>query len=121
MIISFYLIQYQIIYGGDYMQNKVKEFNSKLTCCKKPMPVCARLLDISSELGELQKEYLKASSYGTKEFQNNSDFEMEFGDVLYSLMCLANECGLNAYTALEKALEKYSKRVKNNNSLGSGR
>ncbi len=103
------------------MQNKVKEFNNKLDCHKKPIPINARLLDISSEFGELAKEYLKATSYGTKSFENTLDFELEFGDVLYSLLSLANECNLDANVALEKVLDKYSKRFKNNNNLGSGR
>ena len=29
-----------------------------------------RLLDIKSEIGELAKEYLKSSNYGTKTFEN---------------------------------------------------
>ena len=41
------------------------------------MPVYARLLDIESEVGELAKEYLKGSSYGTKEFEMTDDFKEE--------------------------------------------
>ena len=37
------------------MQNKVKEFNQTIPH-KKAMPTMARLMDISSELGELLKE-----------------------------------------------------------------
>ena len=51
------------------MQNKVKEFNEIRICHKESMPIYARLLDIESELGELSKEYLKGSSYGTKIFE----------------------------------------------------
>ena len=40
----------------------------KKTAHKKPMPVYARILDIQSELGELAKEYLKHSRYGTVDF-----------------------------------------------------
>ncbi|MBQ7797794.1 MAG: hypothetical protein IJ371_01575 [Clostridia bacterium] len=47
------------------MQNKVKNFNDNRTCHKKPMPTFARILNIQSEMGELSKEYLKNSKYGT--------------------------------------------------------
>ena len=73
------------------MQEKVREFNNNMPCHKKPMPTWARVADIQSELGELNKEVLKASNYGTKEFELNEEFVMEFGDCLYSLMSLANE------------------------------
>lgn len=101
------------------MQEKVKEFNDSLTIHKTPMPISARLLDISSELGELNKEYLKATKYGTQNFTHSQDFELEFGDVLYSLFCLANETGIDAETALDKVLEKYKNRANKNQSIGN--
>ena len=103
------------------MQNKVKDFNNSMPVHKKPMPVYARILDIQSEVGELGKEYLKHSKYGTKEFEQTDEFVMEYGDCLYSLLCLANECSINANTALDKVLEKYKKRIEKNNNMGSGR
>ena len=57
------------------MQHKVKEFNESKTCHREPMPVYARLLDIESEIGELAKEYLKNSKYGTKDFEMTDDFK----------------------------------------------
>lgn len=101
------------------MQNKVKEFN-KTIVHKKPMPLFARLLDIQSELGELNKEYLKATNYGTKEFEKTDDFEMEFGDVLYALLSAANETGIDASLALSRALNKMQSRMQKRNNLGSG-
>jgi len=103
------------------MQEKVKNFNDNMPCHKKPMPTWARVADIQSELGELSKEILKASKYGTKEFELNDNFVMEFGDCLYSLMSLANELGIDANQALDKVLDKYQKRINNNNNMGSGR
>lgn len=102
------------------MQNKVREFNSNRSCHLKPMPVAGRLLDIESELGELGKEYLKCSKYGTAEFVKNEDFELEFGDVLYSLLSLADEAGIDSNEALDKVLKKYQDRISKNNSMGSG-
>ena len=58
------------------MINKIKEFNENKKCHQKPMPAYARILDVQSELGELAKEYLKNSKYGTSEFQISEDFEL---------------------------------------------
>ena len=102
------------------MQNKVKEFNNAKNCHKEPMPVYARLCDVQSEMGELAKEYLKATDYGTKPFAITPDFELEFGDVLYSLLSLATETGIDANCCLDKILDKYQKRINKNKTLGSG-
>ena len=103
------------------MQEKVETFNKNKGVHNKPMPIYARLLDIQSELGELSKEYLKNSKYGTIDFKITDDFELEFGDVLYALLSLANELNLNANDALDKVIDKYKNRIKENNNLGSGR
>ena len=102
------------------MQNKVREFNANRNCHLKPMSVASRLLDIESELGELGKEYLKCSKYGTAEFVMNEDFEFEFGDVLYSLLSLADEVNIDSEEALSKVLKKYQARIDKNKSMGSG-
>jgi len=101
------------------MQQKVKDFNSSMPCHTKPMPPSARLLDISSEIGELAKEVLKASKYGTKDFAVTEDFKMEFGDVLYSLLSLAIETGIDAEESLDKILAKYKARIEKKGSMGS--
>lgn len=103
------------------MQKRVDDFNKLRGCHEKPMPVSARLLDVQSELGELSKEVLKNSKYGTEEFVMTEEFEMEYGDVLYSLLSLGTECGLDAEKALDKVLEKYKKRIEKNKSMGSGK
>ena len=101
------------------MQNKVKEFNNLRGCHLEPMPVPARLMDIASEFGELAKEYLKHSNYGTDKFQVEDDFKMELGDVMYSLLSLAEEVGVNAEECLDMVIDKYSKRINKGNSMGS--
>ena len=101
------------------MQKKVNKFNKTRYAHKKPMPPHARLLDISSELGELEKEYLENSKYGTQEFKLSDEFEMEFGDTLYSLLSLADELNLDAEKCLDKALKKYNSRIAKNKSMGS--
>ena len=103
------------------MQKKVKDFNDNKGVHSKQMSMSARLMDISSELGELDKEYLKCTKYGSKDFEISQDFIMEYGDVLYSLLSLANELKIDANGALSIVLEKYQKRINENNNMGSGR
>ena len=103
------------------MQKKVSEFNEKKSCHTKPMPVYARIIDIQSELGELGKEYLKSSKYGTADFEVTEDFKMEFGDVIYSVLSLANELGIDSEKCLNLALEKYKKRIEKSSSMQSGK
>lgn len=103
------------------MQNKVQEFNKLRNCHTEKMPVSARVLDIQSEVGELAKEVLKNTKYGTKDFVLSDDFELELGDVLYSLLSLADETGVDAEASLDRVLAKYKKRIENNDNMGSGR
>ena len=103
------------------MQNKVRLFNEEKDCHFKPMPAHARLLDIMSELGELGKEILKNTKYGTEDFALSENFVMEYGDVLYSLLSLANETGIDSEAALDKAIDKYRNRIKAKGDMGSGR
>lgn len=103
------------------MQNKVKDFNDNKGIHTRPMSVSARIMDINSELGELAKEYLKCTKYGTQDFNINEDFIMEYGDVLYSFLSLANELNIDANFALNMVLDKYQKRIDKNKDMGSGR
>lgn len=103
------------------MQKKVKNFNDNRGVHTRPMPVSARIMDINSELGELAKEYLKCTNYGTSEFNSNDEFIMEYGDVLYSMLSLANELNINAEKSIDMVLEKYQKRIDNKKDMGSGR
>ena len=103
------------------MQNKVKVFNGNQTCHMEPMPVYARILDIESEVGELAKEYLKNSNYGTQEFVLTNSFKEEFGDVLYSMLSLADELNINSEECLDMVLAKLKMRMEKSNSMGSGR
>ena len=103
------------------MIDKVKEFNENQKCNEKPMLAYARILDIQSELGELSKEYLKNSKYGTAEFMMTEDFELEFGDVLYSILSLGDELNIDAEKALDSVLAKYKKSIEEKKNMGSGR
>ena len=101
------------------MQNKVKDFNNNVLK-NKPLSPELRILDIQSELGELSKEILKSTGYGTKEFSVSTDFHLEFGDTLYSLICLANETNIDMEKALNDVLLKYKKRFEEKGNAGSG-
>ena len=103
------------------MQKRVKEFNDyvKDVAHRKPMSASARMLDISSELGELAKEVLKNTKYGTKEFEISDDFKLELGDVLYSLFSLADEVGVDSDECLDKVLMKYRARIDASGNMGS--
>lgn len=84
-------------------------------------PVQARLLDPSSEVGELAKEALKATDYGRRPFEEPPDgWEDEMGDVLFSLVCLANSTGVDLEVALQRALDKYEARLRRGADAGSG-
>ena len=103
------------------MQSLVKDFNDSKICHREPMPVYARLMDIESEIGELEKEYLKSSKYGTKEFEVTDEFKEEFGDVVYAILSLSNELGISAEDCLKISLDKMKKRMEKNISFRSGR
>ena len=70
-----------------------------------------RVLNIVSEIGELSKEILKASNYGKNSYVSNEKIKLELGDVLFSLITLANSLDVNLEAALEKVLKKYEKRI----------
>jgi len=101
------------------LQTKVRNFNNNKPCHTKPMPVYARILDINSEMGELGKEYLKHSRYGTEQFTLTEEFLMEYGDVLYSLLSLAEELNIDSDNCLNMAIAKYQARIEKNGSMGS--
>ena len=103
------------------MIEKIKSFNKNKMVHEKQMPASARIMDIQSELGELSKEYLKATKYGTLEFEKTDDFALEFGDVLYSMISLGLETGVDIEKAVEDVLAKYQKRIDDKKNMGSGR
>ena len=81
--------------------------------------VAHRLLDAVSELGEVAKEVLKGSRYGAKRFARTAEFEAELGDVLFSLICLANSTGVDLEAAVIAALKKYGQRIVQSGSPSS--
>lgn len=69
-----------------------------------------RLLDLSSELGEVSKEVLKSSDYGATEAGMSPKLAEEIGDLLFCAHALAIECGLDPDERLGAVLRKYEAR-----------
>jgi len=68
---------------------------------------------LMEEVGELSR--LMVRKYGDQSFKNNEanvDLGDEMADVLFVLICLANQTGVNLTTALEKNIQKKTIRDK---------
>jgi len=78
-----------------------------------------RIIDIASEVGELSKEVLKGINYGSKKFKVTEEWKSEIGDVLFSLICIANETEIDLQDSLMTVLDKYEKRFNRKGHLGS--
>jgi len=68
---------------------------------------------LMEEVGELAR--IMARKYGEQSFKNNEDVNNladEMADVLFVLICLANQTGVNLTEALHKNLVKKTKRDK---------
>jgi len=66
---------------------------------------------LTEEVGELAR--IIARKYGDQSFKNNeaaADLGDEMADVLWVLICLANQTGVNLTEALQKNIEKKSNR-----------
>lgn len=77
---------------------------------------------LMEEVGEVAR--IMSRKYGEQSFKEsdkNIDLADEMADVLFVLICLANQTGINLTQALEKNLEKKSirdsERHKNNTKL----
>lgn len=80
----------------------------------------ARYLDLISEIGELAKEHLKNTNYGKNAGTVTESLMLEFGDVMFSFICLANSTGIDLEHALKNALNKYKDRIDKSGTAGSG-
>ena len=87
--------------------NTLNEFLSKADATMDPQ---SRMIDISSEVGELGKEVLKSTKYGRNEFTVSSEFEEEYGDVLYSLLSMGLENNIDIEDIMKKTIKKMNSR-----------
>ncbi len=97
------------------IQEKIKKFCEENNLKSSPE---SRILDTMSELGEVAKEILKINDYGKKPIKSNLELKKELGDLLYSLITLANSLDIDLDEALEIVMKKYKNRLKNG-SIGS--
>ena len=66
---------------------------------------------LMEEVGEVAR--IMARKYGEQSFKKGEDDDIladEFADVLFVLICLANQTGVDLTEALEKNIEKKTKR-----------
>lgn len=76
----------------------------------KPLEILARLVE---EVGEVAREL--NHMFGPKKkksTEEKADLEMELGDVIYTVICLANSLDIDLDRALEKVMKKISIRDK---------
>jgi NTP pyrophosphatase (non-canonical NTP hydrolase) len=97
-------------------QDKVVKF---MKDNKIDSPIEYRFLDLVSELGEVAKEMIKMTDYGTKKSKFREEIVSELGDTFYSLITVANYYNVDLEEALSKILVKYSKRIKKGGHSGS--
>ena len=97
----------------------VSVFLEKSKTATTPM---VRLTDITSELGEVSKEVLKAGNYGrnTPILKDIDSFKEEYGDLLFTVLALGIENDVDPSEALELVLNKYNTRLETKGHIGSG-
>ena len=78
-----------------------------------------RYIDLTSEVGEIGKEFLKGSDYGKNNYRKTDNMESEIGDTLFSLICIANSLNIDLRTALMNVMVKYQKRFAEKGNVGS--
>ena len=73
-------------------------------------PPLAMFASLVEEVGELGREINNIERYKTKRETSTPELDIEIGDVLFSLICIANYFEIDMENAFLKTLEKYSKR-----------
>ena len=65
---------------------------------------------LTEEVGEVAR--IMARQYGEQSFKENEKYELadELADVLWVLICIANQTGIDLTEAFEKNLDKKTKR-----------
>lgn len=93
----------------------IKEAQEKVDCWIKEYGVryfneMTNMAILTEEVGEVAR--IMARTFGEQSFKNGekSDLSDELADVLWVLICIANQTGVDLTAALEKNLEKKSKR-----------
>lgn len=90
------------------LQKKIKQFVEEYNL-QHSAEIAA--LDLVSEVGEVAKEIIKTTNYGTEPAKHREETKSELGDALYSLINLANHYNIDLEEALELAVKKYEERL----------
>lgn len=100
----------------EQLQQEVRAF-----CARHRLdaPLAHRVLDAMSELGEVAKEVLRMTDYGRRPPEQREEIKGELGDMLFSLIALANIVEVDLEDALRGALKKYEARMQRGGSAGS--
>lgn len=72
-----------------------------------PLSMLARLTE---EVGELSREMNAQYGEKPKKEEEEDKLESEMGDVLFTLICMANSLGIDLGESLAKVMEKYNIR-----------
>lgn len=78
-----------------------------------------RVLDLTSEVGEIAEDVAESTEYG--EFPDQVAIKRdEIGDALFALLALATRVDVDAGDALDEAIEKYRERIDESGDPSSG-
>ncbi len=91
------------------LQNKIREFSKEHSLDSAPE---YKILDTVSELGEVAKEMLKMTNYGKGKAEFREEMKSEVGDLLYSVITIANSLGVDLEKAVDEVIAKYERRLK---------
>lgn len=64
------------------------------------------LARLTEELGELSREINHQEGPKQKKGQENANIEDELGDMLFTIICMANKKGINLENAFSSAMDK---------------
>lgn len=104
------------IYDLESAQNEVSNL---IKTCHLNNETNIRYIDLVSEVGELGKEILLASNYGTQKEKYTDNFSLEIGDVFFSLLCICESQRINLNESFSQVLDKYKARYKSKEDIGS--
>lgn len=73
-------------------------------------PPLAMLASLIEEIGELSREINNIQGYKRKKSQSSVNVELELGDIIFSLICIANYFQIDLEKSFLKTMMKYSTR-----------
>lgn len=77
-----------------------------------------RILDLTAEVGEIAADATDSTEYGAEPDALDIGTD-EIGDVLFSLLAVADALDVDAGDALDESLEKYERRITATGSASS--